>query len=168
MIISRLLLGFPVQAPVLDRLGNMLFKNGGAPVKIGDGTRHLEDAGIRTGGESEAVGNQFQHAVTTGIQFAVFFYEAGRHLGVAVNFGTFVAFHLEFPRPLDPAGNGSRTLRLAPIGKIAIFYRRDLDVDIDPVQQRPGNAGTVAVNGNRSAGAGMGWVRKIAAGAGVC
>ena len=71
----------PVQAPVLDRLGEVLLADMLATLKIGDGPGHLEDSGEGAGGEAEAVGDQFQHPVAGGVQFAVLPEVAGGHLG---------------------------------------------------------------------------------------
>ncbi len=139
-----------------------------AAVKIGDGTGNLEDAGIGAGGETEAVGDQFQHPVAGGVQLAVFLDEAGCHLGVAVDFGSFVAFQLQFTRAFHPPGDGGGTFRFAPVGEVAVFYGRYFDMDVDAVKERAGDARPVTVDTDRSAGAGVGRVGKIAAGAGVC
>jgi hypothetical protein len=146
----------------------MLFMNGDTAVKISNRARHFKDTGIGAGGEPEAVGDQFQHAIAGGIEFAVFFDEAWSHLGVAVYFGPFVAFQLDFTGVLHPFGDGCRTFRFSPVGEVTVFDSRDFDVNVDTVKQRAGDAGTVAVNSHRSAGAGVGWVGKIPTGTGVC
>ena len=53
----------PIQTPALNRLGDMLFMNGITAVKVGNGTSYLEDTGIGARRETEAVGDQLQHAV---------------------------------------------------------------------------------------------------------
>ena len=136
----------------------MLFMNGGAAVEISNGAGYLENAGISTGGEAETVGDQFQHPVTGSVEFAVFFYVAGCHLGVAVDFGAFIALKLDLPGALDPFGNCGRTLSFATVGEVAIFNGRYFDMDIDAVKQRAGDAGTIAVDGDGGAGAGVGLV----------
>ena len=146
----------------------MLFMNRCAAIQIGNGAGYLEDAVIGAGGETETVGDQFQHAVAAGVQFAEFLDEAGRHLGVTVDFGPFVAIRLNVAGMFHPRGNGCGAFGFTPIGQVAILDRRHLDVDVDPVQERPGDARAVAVNGNRCAGAGMDRVGQVAAGAGVC
>gem|GEM_PF-5670609 len=79
--ISCMSLGLPVQAPILNRLGNMLFMNGIAPVKVRNSAGHFEDSGIGSRRKAEPVGNQFQHEVAARVQLTVFFDEAGCHLG---------------------------------------------------------------------------------------
>jgi len=73
----------------LNRFGEVLFEDIGAAFQIGNGAGDLEDPVAGTGGEDETVGDQFEEAVTGGIQFAVFSYEAGGHLGVAMDFCPF-------------------------------------------------------------------------------
>ena len=146
----------------------MLLVNRRAAVEICNGAGEFEDAGIRPGGETEAVGDQFQHAITGGVQFTVFLDETRSHLGIAVDFGTFVALKLEFPRTLYPLSNGRGTFRFSPVRKVAILDSRDLDVDVDTVEQRPGDARPVVMNSHRGAGAGVGRIGKVAAGTGVC
>ncbi len=133
----------------------MLFMNGGTAVEVGNRAGYLKNAGIGTGRETETVGYQLKHAVAGGVQFAVFFYETGSHLGVAVDFGPFVALQLDFTGLFYTLGDCCRAFGFATVGEVTVFNRRYFDVDVDAVKQRAGNAGTVAVNGNRSAGAGV-------------
>lgn len=134
-----------------------------AAVKIGNGARHLEDAGVSTGRETKTVGDQFQHPVAGRVQLAIFFDETGCHLRVAVDFCAFVALQLKLSRTLDPPGNRRRPFRLTPVSQIAIFYRRHFNVDVDPVQKRPGDAGTVAMDRDRRAAAGVGRIGQVTA-----
>lgn len=48
----------PIQAPVLDRLGDMMFMNVRAAIQVSNGRGHLEDAGIGAGRKAETVGDQ--------------------------------------------------------------------------------------------------------------
>ncbi len=136
----------------------MLFMNGDTAVKISNRARHFKDTGVGAGRETESISNQFKHTVAAGVQFTVFFDVAGCHLGVAVDFGAFIALQLDFSRTCHSLGDLSRAFGFATVGGVAVFNRRDFDVDVDAVEQRAGDAGTVAVNGNRSAGTGVGRV----------
>ncbi len=137
-------------------------------VKISNGTGYFEDAGVGAGRKTEAISNQFKHAVAGGIQFTIFLDETRRHLGVAVDFGAFVTLQLKLTRLLHPFGYGGGALGFASISQVAVFYGGNFDVDVDPVQQRAGDTRTVAMNGNRGAGAGVGRIRKVPTGTGVC
>ncbi len=50
----------------------MLLMDGSAAVKICNGSDNFENSGIGTSGETEPVGDQFQHAVAGGVELAVF------------------------------------------------------------------------------------------------
>lgn len=159
---------FPIQTPILNRLGDMLFADRITAVQVRNRAGHLEDAGVSPGRETEAVGDQFQHAVAGRVQFAIFLDETRRHLGVAVDLGATVALQLQFAGAPHPSGNRRGTFGFAAICQVAVFDRRNFDVDVNPVQKRTGDAGAVAVDRNRRTGAGMGGVGQVAAGAGVC
>ena len=51
---------FPIQTPILDRLGAVLLADALAPLQVGDGPGNLKDAGEGAGGEAEPVGDQFR------------------------------------------------------------------------------------------------------------
>ena len=70
--------------------------DGVAAVKVCDGAGHLENACVGSRRETEPISDQLQHPIATGVQFTVFLDEARRHLGVAVYFGSFIAFNLYF------------------------------------------------------------------------
>jgi len=44
---------FPIQTPILDRLGEVLLADALAPLQVGDGPGKLEDAGEGAGGEAD-------------------------------------------------------------------------------------------------------------------
>ena len=50
----------PVQAAVLDRLGDVLLADMVAGVQVGDGAGHLEDAVVGAGREAEPVGDHIR------------------------------------------------------------------------------------------------------------
>ena len=124
-----------------------------APFQVGDGPGHLEDAGEGAGREAEPVGNQLQHPVAGGVQLAVFPEVAGVHLGVAVDFRPLEPVDLDVTGALHPTADLCGAFGLGPVGQVAIANRRDLDVDVDPVQEWSGDAGTVALEHDRGAGA---------------
>lgn len=45
--------GLPIQSPVLDRLGNMLFPDGLSSFQVGNCPGYFQDAGIGTGIETK-------------------------------------------------------------------------------------------------------------------
>jgi len=109
---------FPIQTPILDRLGEVLLADALAPLQVGNGPGNLKDAGEGAGGEAESVGDQLQHSVAGGVQFAVLPEVASGHLGVAVDLRPLEAFHPEITGALNLTGDFRRTFRLAPIGQV--------------------------------------------------
>ena len=69
------------------------------------------------------------------------------HAGVAIYFG-FVAktFLLAFPGSHDALANGSGRFLSAFAGDVAIFHGRHFNVQIDAIEQRAGDALTVALH----------------------
>jgi len=65
---------------------------------------------------------------------------AGGHLGVGVNLCPFEALALPLAGGFHPAGYGGGTFTVSPVSQVAVFDCRDFDVNINPVQQRPGDA----------------------------
>lgn len=109
-------------------------------VKIGNGAGNLEDARVGTGGESQFVGDQFQHPVSCSIQLTELFDVAGRHLGVAVDFRSFETLCLNGAGFFYSRRNGGGAFRFATIGQITIFDSGNFDVDVDTIKQWTGNA----------------------------
>jgi hypothetical protein len=79
------------------RLPDLLFAG-----QIGNRPRHLEDAGVGSGGESEAVGEHLQQFLPFVIHGAEAADVAGLHLGVGVEAEADEALALDFPGPADP------------------------------------------------------------------
>ena len=95
-----------------------------------------------------------QQAGAAFVVAAVFSDLARAHLRVAVEHGAFQPLALHGPRALDPCSHGRRPLPQRRRHKFFIRQRRHLDVQIDAVEQRPGDARTVRVHVVRRAAAG--------------
>jgi len=89
-------------------------------------------------------------------------------VGVAVDFGPLEPLPLDITGPFHPLPSRRGAFPFAPVRQLAVFHRRDLDVDVDPVQQRPGDAGAVALDHYGGAGALVLGITAVAAMAGVC
>lgn len=117
----------------------MLFPHRIASVQISNSAGHFEDPAVGTGRKTETVGDQFQQSAAGCVRFAELLYETGCHLGIAVDLGTLEAI------PLDPAGTLHAAtdlpgaFPLAAVGQIPILDGGNFDMDVDPVQQRPGD-----------------------------
>lgn len=156
-----------IQAPVLNRFRQVLLANMLRAVEIGNRPRDFEDTAVAARGEAEALGDQFEEAVTGFVRFAMFTDQAGRHLGVTVNAAVAEALFLNRAAGFYSQGNHFRRFGVGTIDKIAIFDRRDFVLDVDTVEEGAGDSGAIALNNHRRAGAGVGRVGKITTGTGV-
>ena len=50
------------------------------------------------------------------------------------------------PGPENPVADGSRFFAPVVLGEVFVFYGRNLDVEIDPVEQRTGDAGKITLD----------------------
>lgn len=105
--------------------------------------------------------------MTGGVRLAELPDEAGGHVGVAVDFCSLEPLPLYIPGAFHPLPDRRGAFSFAPVGELAVFYRRDLDVDVDPVQKRPGDAGAVALDHDGCAGALVLGIAAVSAVAGI-
>src|SRR5260370_30812850 len=75
----------PVQRSILNRLGDVLGFKLRNTVKVGNRTRHLQDAVMSARTESLLRHGAFQQTLAIGREFAEFANQLRRHLGVAIN-----------------------------------------------------------------------------------
>ena len=137
--------------------------------KVCDGESDLEDTMVGPGGEPEASDGLVEQMRGGSVQAAVFFYILGAHLGIAINLGGTCK-----PLSLPPSclvdanadGSGRLTGRLAD--QLFDGDSRNLNVHIDPVQERPGETTAIALHLKRTAGTGADTIAEIAAGTLVC
>ena len=137
---------FPVQTSVLDRLGEMGLKNVFLSGQIGDGPRHLENAGVAAGGKGQAVGDQLQEPPPLFIQTAETADVAGLHLRVAVQAEFRQPLSLNGAGRLHPGTDRRRGFALGGIGEIAMGDPGHLDLQVDAVEQRAGEAVPITLN----------------------
>ena len=157
----------PIETSILNRLRQMLLTDVFRALKIGNGPRHLKDARVAAGGKAEAFGDELEEAVAGFVRLAMFADEARRHLRVAVDAAVAEAFFLNRSAGFDTQGDDLRCFGVGAVDEIAVFDGRDFDLNVDAVEQRAGDLGTIALNNYRRAGTGVGGVGKIAAGTGV-
>jgi hypothetical protein len=158
----------PIETPVLNRFGKMLFADMLGAFKIGNRPRDLEDATVTAGGEAEALGDEFEEAMAGFVRLAMLANQARRHLGVAVDAAGVESLFLNGAAGFDTTGDDLGGFGVGAVDEIAVFDRRDLDLDVDAVEQGAGDLGAVALDDYGGAGTGVGRVGKIAAGAALC
>ena len=153
-----------IDTPVGERLGQVPAVKLDRFVEIGDGTGHLQHALAGPGRETDALCGVFEEPPQGGIQLAVL-----AHQGAAeVRVGHPGARQLHLARGHHATAHGG-----------AAFWRgtgtaaghpvrpRDLDVQVDAVEQRAGQPAPVALNLVRGAAAAPAAVAGVAAGAGL-
>ena len=71
-LIQDLLPHAPIQAPILNRLCQVLLADVFRTIKIGNRPRNLEYTAIAAGGEAESLGDEFEEAMAGFVRFAEF------------------------------------------------------------------------------------------------
>ena len=139
----------PIETPVLDRLCQMLLADMLGSIEIGDGAGNLEDARVAAGGEAEALGDEFEEAVTGFVRLAMLADQARRHLGVAVDAAVVQPLLLYCAAGFDTQGNDLGCFGVGTVDKIAIFDGWDFDLDVDTIEEGAGDSGTIALYSRR-------------------
>ena len=145
VIIARSALGsiIPIHHPVLNGFGDM----GGADVflrsQVGDGAGDLEDAVVGAGAETEFGHRRLQELLGIGANGAEFLYLPRPHLGVGVDFPPLEAEELPLPSASHPFPDALRALPFRPGDDVLELDLGDIDLDVDPVEKRPGDLGVI-------------------------
>ena len=140
------------------------------PGQVGNGAGHLQHPVVGPGGKPHAAECPPHEGAGLRLQQADFAQGPGGQLGVAVDpfqpHGG-VTGALNLPGGLHPGADGRAGLALGLAGKLVVAHRGHLYLQVDAVQQGAADALLIAGNGAGWAGAGMGRVAVIAAGAWV-
>jgi hypothetical protein len=118
------------------------------------------------GGEAEALECVVEEPLAGGVETAVAAQVVRGHGGVDGVDGGAEASGLAGAGGVDPRGDGGGGLA-GRSAELAERDRRHLDVQVDAVEERAGDAAAVALDQRRQAGAGMTRVAKMAAGTGL-
>src|SRR5262245_4268691 len=148
----RLWVRATVEAAVLDRLGDV----GGADVRlageVGDRACHAQDARVRACREAEPLARELEEAATRRSETAGAPDLAPAEPGVDAS----TPAHLPDARRRHPRPHGGRRLGGdALVGEAADRHARHLDVQVDAIEERPGDARAIAVDERRAAAAGV-------------
>src|SRR5438045_1672535 len=101
-------------------------------------------------------------------ELAVLFQLARRHAGVAIYFSLVAKpFLLGFPGSHDALANGSGSFLSTLARDVAVFDGRHFDVEIDAIEQRAGDALTIALHLHRAAAAFAFKIAEVAAREGI-
>jgi len=101
--------------------------------EIGNGPGDFEDAGISSCRKAQLVNGLFQQAFRILSDLTVFFYMPGGHLGVAVKTFAGETVALNIPGGVNPPFDSFRVFAGSFSSQIAVFDRRDLDVNVNTI-----------------------------------
>src|SRR3990172_5452141 len=109
-----------VHGSILDRLGQMVGPDRLLSLKVGDGSRHLEDPIVGPRREAQPLDRGFEEPLPFRPDGAMPADLLGAHLGVAEGLGPFEPFVLKGPSLLDPRPNRLGQFPLCLDGKLPI------------------------------------------------
>ena len=121
--------------------------------QVGNGARDLQYLVIRASRQTQLLHRLAEQTVGVGGQTAELLDVPVGHLRVGVDARLLQPFALRRSRLGHALANGRRRLGLALGGQLAMWHARDVDVYVDPVQQRPGYARQIVLNLPRRAAA---------------
>ena len=158
---------FLVECAVGECLGNLRFVDHLLMGKVGDGARDLEDTVIGAGAHPHRVKGAAQKLLCLFGGRAVSSKTSGRNAGIAGDGGARKALMLNLSGSFDPCADLCGAFLMAFSGEGGKLERRYLDMEVNAVQKRTGDAGDVFLYCMRRAGAGDFGVSPIAAGTGI-
>ena len=156
-----------VEGAVLDGLGDVARQDLFRVFEVGDGARDAQDAVVGAGGEAELGDGVFHLLFAFAVELAEAAQGARSHLGVAELAERLQAPALALARREDAFADDGRFLGLLVLRQLLVFHRRHLDVQVDAVEQRPGDPRQVALDQRRRAGALVQRIAEKAALAGI-
>jgi hypothetical protein len=142
-----------IQGPVLDGFGEVWNGQVVCSVQVGYGASDLQDAIVSARSESLLLHCALEKAFGVGAEFTVSANLAGRHLRVGedVIAGFFEPVALAIAGGEDSGSDFGGALSGSAATQLLILNGWNLYVDIDAVEERPGNFCHIALNHGRSA-----------------
>jgi len=151
--------------PILQRLRQMRCSNALCTSQIGDCPRELEDTVICSRGELQLAHRRAHQAFARRVEPAMVAHLGRSHLRVRHRLRAGEACRLDRPRRLDARPHLRRRFAEPIVGQLLVFDARHRQLDVDPVEQRAGEALLVADDRARCAGTFFGRIAIEAAGA---
>ena len=136
-------------------------------LKIGDGSRHTKNTGVRPGRQRQRIHGIAQKFMFRLSETAVLVEHAAGKIGIGPARGSHVAFALNFPRADDALAHLGRRRSLVRRTDVFVGHGRNLHVHVYAVQKRPGKSGPVTGHGLRGTGAFVARIGSVAARAGI-
>jgi hypothetical protein len=125
-----------VQRAVLDSFRHVVGMDFVFLLKVGNCTRNTQDSVIGAGRQTEMCNGLLHLLLAFGIQLAEAPQSARRHLSVAVNAEPFQPLFLNITGVQNAASNYRRFFGPLILSQLFVLDGRDLNVEINPVEQR--------------------------------
>src|SRR5213592_353931 len=140
-----------IEGTILDGFADVLGRDLRFSVEISDGARDFQDPIVGAGAEIQFAhrhANQFLRVLA---ELAVLLELTRGHARVAIYFRVAVkTFPLAFTRADHALANSSGSFFRALARDVAVFDGRHFDMQIDTVEQRPGDALTISLHLHRA------------------
>ena len=136
-------------------------------VKIGNSPCDFEDSVVCTGWKAESLHGTPEYPFAILVKTAILLYRPRSYVRIGINSFRFpVTEFLDFTRPVNSYLNIPRSFTISgSIAEITIVYGGNLDMNINPVENRAGDFCHIPLYSNRAARALVSRVGEIAAGA---
>ena len=141
-----------VERPVLNSLGDVRVADRLRALEVGNGARYFEDTVVGASAQTQPAHGAFQQALTVDGDVAVLAKLAVTHLGITVDLLTLVTPKLALASRHYALANPVGGLSAGILAQLAILHSRHVDVDVDPVEQRSGDLGHIALDDGRGTG----------------
>src|SRR5579871_6371194 len=152
----------PIQGPILNRLSNMRYRDHRFPTQIGNRPRDLQYPVMRPRAQPLLLHRPLQQPLRIRRQLAISPYLLRAHLRVRKHpprsrlrrtlrpvASLAEPLMLPFPCSQYPGPYLFRALGRHPTPQFLVLHRRNLNMDINPVQQRPAHLRNISLNHRR-------------------
>ena len=158
---------FRSSSAVADGLRDVLGPDVLAAIQVGDGPGHLADLVMGTCAETQFQHSLLEQQLTPGIELAELLQLLVRHVRIGQDLASAKATFLHLPGRRDgrPQRLGVDLSRFGP--QLTEGHGGNVDVNVDPVHERPGDLGQIAGDLSRRALAGPKIAAEVSAWTGI-
>lgn len=135
--------------------------------QIGNGPRHLKNPAESPCRQPKLVGDHLQQGFTFRIQLTRFANVPRLHLVVGMQAKSGQPLTLPLPGRFNPGTDRNGWLGIDRVGQVTMRNARDLDMQVDAIEQGPGQPRPVALQHRQGTAAVMLWITEEATGTGV-
>jgi hypothetical protein len=123
-----------VEAPILNCFGQMFGRDTRIRIEVGDGSRNFQNPVVRPRRQAQPPNRHFERPLTRIVESAQASQLPHRNLSVVVP-----ASPLNRAGAFDALANFRRSRPLIFAAQFLIRHRRNFNMQIDPIEQRPAN-----------------------------